>query len=215
MLYLLLGEDVSQKDKKIQEIKNLFEILKESLNFDFDSLDGNKLSPADLKKTLNILPVIAPKRLVVIKSIEKLSAQNQKIILDFLDSAPKNLVLILDSFKGDLSNQFIKKIEKKAKKEVFGHKKEKTVFDVTNMMQRRNYVDSLNNLNELYQNGMHPLQVMGSLAWFWGKNKDKVSKAKFIEGYDVLNQTDLNIKRTKMPPEQAVEACVVKLISIM
>ena len=55
------------------------------------------------------------------------------------------------------------------------------------------------------------LQLMGGLVWFWGKLKQRISAEKFKKGLLHLQEADLNIKRSRIKAEYALEVLVVKL----
>ncbi len=70
-------------------------------------------------------------------------------------------------------------------------------------------------LNELLEEGIHPLQIMGGLLWFWGKEKFRLKGDRYNKGLLVLQEADLNIKRSRLLPEHAIEVVVVKLCSLL
>ena len=81
MIYLLLGDENALKSQKIDELKKKYIGSNDEIQFDYETLDGNKLDPADLKKSLMSLPVVAKRRVVILHTCQKLSDQNKKIIL--------------------------------------------------------------------------------------------------------------------------------------
>ena len=83
MVYCFLGEDTPAKDQKILEIKRKYLSSPDSLTFDWEILHANKLDPADLKKSLVTLPVLAAKRIVAVRLAEKLSPANKDLIREF------------------------------------------------------------------------------------------------------------------------------------
>jgi len=221
MLYLLLGNDIQAKDQQIQKIKKETVPSKEAREFDWDTLYAAKLDAEELQKTLKNLPVTSGQRGVVIRNIESLSPANKNYILEFLSTKPDYLKLILES---DFSSKgtarraptFIEKIKKQAKTMCFDSKdSQHNVFDVTNQIARRNSAGALKTLTQMFDEGTHPLQIMGGLLWFWGKEKNKISKENYQRGLNDLQETDLNIKRSRMAPEQAMEVLVVKLTELI
>ncbi|MDP8212209.1 MAG: hypothetical protein P9X22_02815 [Candidatus Zapsychrus exili] len=215
MIYFLLSEDTQLKDKKIDEIKKKYLPSKEALQFDFIIIHGIKLDPAELKKALIQLPSVSENKVVVIRSVEKLSAQNKDIVLNFIDTKYDAIILVLDSNSPDLDNAFTKKISKQAEVLRLKSNVKSNVFDMTNAIGFNNPKKALKLLFELISNGDHPLQIMGALVWFWGKKRSKVSKENFKKGLLVLQEADLNIKRSRLNPEIAVEIAVVKLCSLL
>jgi len=211
MIYLFTGDDNSIKNKKINEIKE--EVLKtsEAVNFDYELLYSDKLHGDDLKKALLALPVVSKKRVVVLKTIQKLSPKNKEIVLKFFDSEQDHLIFILDTDQSDLNNSFIKKIKNKARVFNVSPGPSENVFAMTNAMTARNPVEALKILSRLLSGGDHPLQIMGALVWFWGRMKNRLSQANFKKGLEVLKEADLNIKRSRLRPDYTLEKLVVSL----
>ncbi len=58
---------------------------------------------------------------------------------------------------------------------------------------------------------VHPLQIMGALVWYWGKEGKACGKERFERGLKALEEADLNIKRSRLEPQYAVEKLVVEL----
>ena len=58
MSYLFLGNDRPLKDQKINEFKKKYLAQEDALHFDYALLWGNKLDPKELKKSLQVLPVV-------------------------------------------------------------------------------------------------------------------------------------------------------------
>jgi DNA polymerase III delta subunit len=51
-------------------------------------------------------------------------------------------------------------------------------------------------------------------VWYWGKEGRMLAKTKFERGLQALEEADLNIKRSRLNPEYAVEKLVVELMSL-
>ncbi|MFC1510233.1 hypothetical protein ACFL49_01050 [Candidatus Omnitrophota bacterium] len=215
MIYYLCGEDIQAKDDKIQEIKNQHLSTLEAQKFDFQSIHAARLTPATLKKSLIEIPAVALSRVVVLRGIEKLTDQNKALITDFIDQKQKQPVLILDTDKVPGKNKFFDYLNKTTKAFRFTNNVSGNIFDVTNAMERRNTVEALKRLNALLEQGEHPLQLMGGLVWFWGRAKSRVSRDVFKKGLLFLQEADLNIKRTRMKSEAALEVLIVKLCSLL
>jgi len=212
MIYLFLGEDREAKEQKIAEIKKKCLPSNDASKLDFESLHGSKIDPPELKKSLIALPAVSCKRLILIRTVEKLNTQNKKILLDFIQSENEHAVLILDSDEASPKNSFLSKISAVAKVMRFGSGMvKKNVFDMTSAMENRDSPRALKILANLMSGGDHPLQIMGGLVWFWGKSKNRLSADQFKKGLLVLQEADLNIKRSRLKPEYAVEMAVTKL----
>ena len=215
MNYLLLGDDSFSKDKKIAEFKKKFFPQPNALHFDFETLYGLKLEAETLKKALVTLPAVATQRLIVIRQVHKLSAQNQELILDFLKKKEKYVVLILDSEEAEPTTAFLGKCAKACEVLPFSKAISQNVFDMTNAMGRRQMADALGILSNLLNSGIQPVQIMGGLVWFWGKSRVRLSPKKFKQGLEALQEADLNIKRSRLKPDNALEVVVVKLGSLL
>jgi hypothetical protein len=154
--------------------------------------------------------------LILIRAVEKLNTQNKKIILDFMQTENPHAVVILDLDGALPQNNFFSTITNSAKAMCFGRGTAKeNVFDMTRAMENRNSSDALKILDQLLNEGNHPLQIMGGLVWFWGKSRNRLSGAQFKKGLVVLQEADLNIKRSRLKPEYAVEIAVTKLSSLI
>jgi DNA polymerase III delta subunit len=52
---------------------------------------------------------------------------------------------------------------------------------------------------------------MGALVWYWGKEGKTLGQERFERGLKALEEADLNIKRSRLNPQYAVEKLVVEL----
>lgn len=210
MIYLLKGDDHQAKEQKIDELKNKILSHPDARRFDYDNLDAAKVSPEELKKSLMTLPVLVKQRLVLIRQIQKAGTQNQNILIDFANAQNDYCIIIGDCTESSQKG-FLNKLEMKAKVLEFGGKKKLNVFDMTNAIAARNPREALSLLGNLLSEGNHPLQLMGGLVWFWGKSKTKISPVNFQKGLKELQEADLNMKRSRLPQEYALEVLVTKL----
>jgi len=212
MIYLFWGENKAAKEERIAEIKKRNLTSADAFNLDYESLHGSKLDPATLKKALIALPAISKRRFILIRAVEKLNAHNKQIILDFIQIKNQHAVLILDLDEALPKNSFFTKIAEIAEAVCFGRgAAQESVFDMTRALEGKNSPGALKILNQLLEGGNHPLQIMGGLVWFWGKSKNRLTKDQFKKGLLVLQEADLNIKRSRLKPEYAVEIAVTKL----
>jgi len=222
MHYLFLGEDSLAKDQQIELIKKQVlsvvdskHSLTDALNFDFQIVYADKLDAADFKKELITLPAIAKQRLLVVRHIHKLSPYNKDLIIEFLKDDPGFISIIFDTYEAEVKNAFFKNLEKFTKVTTFKSRIKQNIFDLTNTIAAKDAKGALEILNSLLSKGDHPLQIMGVLVWFWGRNRNRVSRDKFHAGLRYLQEADLNIKRTRLGSENAVELVVVKLCSLI
>ncbi len=214
MIYLLLGEDLSLKDAKISQIKSSLFKNAQALNFDFDNLDANCLLADTLKKSLITLPVMSAKRLIVLRNIHKLKVSDIDVLIHFVQEPLDHADVILESsetsFKGEL-----KSIENYCAVSVFAGEKPGNVFDMTKLIKSGRLKEAMLMLNSFYKQGSHPLQIMGALVWFWGKEGRVLSQEKFELGLHALEEADLSIKRSRLDPEYAVEKLIVELTGLL
>src|SRR3989338_5471392 len=214
MAYFLLGQDRVAKDAKIVELRKTLLPL-EALEFDYEVLYAHKLDSDDLQKALIAFPAVASQRLVVIRESHRLDPHHKKLILDFFSKKNNKTVLIFDSDEWGPTDSFVKSLSPWVKVMHFARGQEFNVFDMTRAIGQRPPEEALKILAMLLGDGVHPLQLMGGMVWFWGKSRDRLSKEKFKKGLAVLQEADLNIKRSRLKPEYAVEVAVVKLSSLV
>jgi DNA polymerase III delta subunit len=211
MIYLLLGEDLPAKDAKIVEIKNkLFKQTPEALAFDFDNLDAKELEENALKKALLTLPVIAPHRLIVVRQIHKLKTADMKVLLGYCQKPASHCDLILESSESTLKGD-LKDLPMYAKGMVMGKPEGASVFDMTKLISAQRSGEALKMLDGFYRANVHPLQIMGALVWYWSKEGKGCGKERFERGLKALEEADLNIKRSRLEAQYAVEKLVVEL----
>ncbi len=211
MIYLFLGDDLPAKDAGIAEIKNkFFKNSQEALNFDFDNLDARELGTDTLKQAFLTLPVIAPHRLIILRQVHKLKSADIQVLINFCQKPAKHCDVILEStenmLKGDL-----KDLTLLSKVVVMARPEGPNVFDMTKLITANRSNEALKMLDGFYREDVHPLQIMGALVWYWGKEGKLLGKERFERGLKALEEADLNIKRSRLNPQYAVEKLVVEL----
>ena len=211
MIYLFLGDDLPAKDAGIAEIKNkFFKNFQEALNFDFDNLDARELGTDTLKQAFLTLPVIAPHRLIILRQVHKLKSADIQVLINFCQKPAKHCDVILEStenmLKGDL-----KDLTLLSKAVVMARPEGPNVFDMTKLITANRSNEALKMLDGFYREDVHPLQIMGALVWYWGKEGKLLGKERFERGLKALEEADLNIKRSRLNPQYAVEKLVVEL----
>lgn len=211
MTYLFLGEDRRAKDEKIGELKKKILIPPPSFQFDYEVLYASKLEAPTLKKALMNLPAIAKKRLTIIRDGHRLTPHHQGIIIEFLEKSYTHAVLILDSDEWDPKNTFVKKIRRMVEIVEFSSARKLDVFDLTRAVESQKGTEALKILDQLLSGGIHPLQILGTLVWSWKKSRGRFSSHHFERGLLALQEADLNIKRSRLKPEYAVELLVIRL----
>jgi len=188
---------------------------KDSAHFDFELLYADKLDADDLKKALVSLPAVSKKRVVMVKTIEKLKEPHQKIIANFLAQKDAPVALILESDQTQIKGTFINDVRRIAKTVVYQDKVRQNVFDMTKAMESRRPVEALKILSDILDEGDQPVQIMGALVWFWGKKRNAVTPKRFQRGLECLQEADLNIKRSRLQPGYALEKLVISLVGLL
>lgn len=211
MTYLFIGRDVQKKDDRLAELKTKLFKDPSALAFDHELISAHKLDSDDLKKALLAIPHLAPQRLVVLRQCEKLNEHNREIVLEFVFQASTTVTLVLDYDEMDTRSAFFAKLKPLVQMVQFGQEKSLNVFDMTRAISSRDASGALKMLHELMDGNTHPLQIMGGLVWFWSKEREHLSAERFQKGLAVLQEGDLNIKRSRIKPEHAVEKVVVEL----
>ena len=214
MIYLFIGENTPAKQEQITSLKAKWDGPKDSLGFDYEVIYGHHLDPKDLKKSLLSLPAIAAQRLIFIHECEKLNEHCKEILLEFITAKPKHAILILDCFTLSEKDSIWTKICSCAKVYEAPKVVKQNVFDLTNKMTAGRSAEALKILDGLFDDGLHPLQIMGGIVWAWGNERRRVSAKQYEKGLRDLQEADLNIKRSRLKPEQALEVLVVKLASL-
>jgi DNA polymerase III delta subunit len=212
MTYLFIGRDLQKKDAKLAELKTKLFKDASALPFDYEVLSAHKLDSDDFMKSLLALPHLAAQRMVVIRQCERLNEHNRDIIFEIISQDAKTLVVVLDFDELDIKSAFFSKLRPHVQLVNFGgDNKVINVFDVTRAISSRDTAGAVRILNELIGNNTHPLQIMGGLVWYWSKERDHLSAGRFQKGLEILEEGDLNIKRSRLRPEYAVEKVVVEL----
>ena len=211
MTFLLIGRDLQKKDTKLSELKSKLFKEASAVTFNSDIVSAHKLDSDELTKTLKAIPHLAGQRLVVLRQCEKLSEHNRDIILEFVIQDSKTVVLVLDYDEIDMRSAFFTKLRPLVELIQFGQEKSLNVFDMTRAISSRDAAGALKMLQELMDGNTHPLQIMGGLVWYWSKEREHLSTERFQKGLAVLQEGDLNIKRSRLKPEHAVEKVVVEL----
>ncbi len=213
MVYLFLGDDLARKDSQIFSLKKAFFKDPQAVVFDHESLDAVTLPVDVLKKSLITLPVLSAKRLVVVRNVHKLKAADIAVLSAFLKKPLGHVDLVLESAEVALKGE-LKGHAASCRTAVFSTASPGNAFDMARLMTAGKAKEALKMLNDLYDHGTHPLQVMGALVWHWGQEGRALGAEKFERGLRALEEADLNIKRTRLKPEYAVEKVVVELMAI-
>ncbi len=215
MVHLLTGEDIAAKDQKIAEWKDKIFSSKAASLFDYERLDGADIDAQQLKEALWAMPAVGLKRLVVLSRVHKLDTPSKKILLEFIAQNRTDVDLVVDAGGVDTNSSFLKQLMVGAQIYQTPAPPRQNVFAVTHALSNHDHVQACRILSSLFSGGEHPLQIMGGLVWFWGKLRFKLSKENFHQGLRMLQESDLNIKRSHLNAQHALELLVVKLSTII
>ncbi len=98
-LYLIVGEEDLLKDTALAALKAA--VLGGGDEFNFDLFYGDETSGADILACASEIPVFAERRLVVVKTAEKLAAREGEALLDYLKEPVETTTLVFVSPKLD------------------------------------------------------------------------------------------------------------------
>ena len=214
-IIIIIGEDPRPKEKQLAALKEKWLTSSDALKLDYESLDAHKLSHRALQEALLALPAVAARRLVILRNCQQLTKPVKDVLAAYAAAPFKHLILVLEADRLSATDPFIKKFHKKADIFDFSGKAKQNVFDMTKAMSARRAPEALRILSELLSEGDQPLQMMGALVWFWRKTKDRLSAVRYAEGLQYLQEADLNIKRSRLRPDYALELVVVKLTGLL
>ena len=213
-VYLFLGDDWVSKQRRISRIKQ-DSVKKDSLNFNIDTFYADEISSDQLKNGLYTLASIGGKRILVVKKIEKLSARDKKLILDFIEKPNPGCILILETeICSAEKDSFLKRVSKLASTvNLKTVKREENVFDLCRMVAQKKNTSALRVLSNLLLSGQKPLKILGGISWYWTNKNITPNPQALKRDIDLLLKTDTNIKTGKIDPRFALEFLVLRLAS--
>jgi DNA polymerase III subunit delta len=98
-IYLILGEEDLLRDRAVAVLKEA--VLGESGDFNYDLFYGDEAGGADIVTCASEMPVFAERRLVLVKTAEKLSAREGEVLLPYLVRPMETTTLVFVSPKLD------------------------------------------------------------------------------------------------------------------
>lgn len=98
-LYLVVGEEDLLRDSALALLKAA--VLGDSGEFNYDLLYGDEASGPDIRNCASEMPAFAERRLVVVKTAEKLSAREGDALLDYIKAPVDTTTLVFVSQKLD------------------------------------------------------------------------------------------------------------------
>ncbi len=99
-LYLVVGEEDLLRDYAIAALKRVV-LGSDGDEFNYELFYGDEASGSDIQNSVAAVPVFAPRRLVVVKSAEKLTARDGDLLLDCVQNPVESTTLVFVSPKLD------------------------------------------------------------------------------------------------------------------
>ncbi len=124
-IYLLTGDPLLKESFIEDLIKK--HIPEEAREFNVDTLKGEDITPTSLLQRANTLPLLSPRRLILIKEIEKLKKEEQEKFVKILNQIPPSTILVFSvTNTQEISSEFLRKLKNLAvvRHFAFSHKKE-------------------------------------------------------------------------------------------
>lgn len=207
-LYLLIGDNEPPKLNKIENLKK--ETLSgETLEFNLEVLSAKELNLRLLEESLLRLPVKANKRLLIIRNIDELPKDCREKIISYVSKPHPWITLVLE---GKSLDKDIEQIANCAQTLYFRKAGSYDVFALGRAIDNKNQVLALDILSDLLLRGEKVQKILGGLIWHWENTERYLSQEKTKNGFEVLLEADLNIKRSLLKPNIALELLVVKLM---
>ncbi|MFO7892001.1 MAG: DNA polymerase III subunit delta [bacterium] len=112
-IYFFFGDEDYLIDKLIDLIrKKVVDLQTKDFNYDF--LYSDDVSGQDIINLTSSLPMMADYRLVIIKSIQKLSTSDKKILEKYIDNPVNSTILVLTANRIDRRKRIYKNLVKKS-----------------------------------------------------------------------------------------------------
>ena len=86
--YLILGEDGAQREARWAALRQQAVPTEDARKFDCDLLYADKLDPLAFRETLLALPVLSPRRFILLHDAHKLKPRHRELLLDFVQGRP-------------------------------------------------------------------------------------------------------------------------------
>src|ERR1044071_8966105 len=234
-LYLLLGDDDSEKSAVATEFA---EMVDEGLRaFSVDRLFGAEIKADDLFEAAATLPMMAPRRIVIVFDAERLlipkregkaadaeqeglegfvkaRAEKDKVPLDA--AAVRALVeragIDIVRLRGGLERVALyaigqSKITADDVTQVVAATAEATNFGIANAIEQNDAAEALRELALALDGGAQPFFLLGQLRWV----AEKMPRARLKDAIDAVFRTDEAIKSSGGEPRILLERLVVEL----
>lgn len=212
MIYLFIGEDEISKKIKLDLIK------KENLNAGFDSFNfqvvfAKELNLIELEEYFYKYPFKEKKTILVIKEVENLSQDSKQFLLNYINNPSDQILLILDIYQFDARDKFINNLVNDKHIKVFNFKRSfyPSVFSLGSLINQKKPQEALAILNELILQKTQAQKIIGGLRYQW--EKESLGIKEKARRFNLLLETDVNIKTGRVKEAIALEILLVKLCS--
>lgn len=218
-LFIFLGSDEREKQKR-QELlsKKMFPPDLKDLNYTVLYGDEKQLKPAELKEALTCLPTEGvKKRLVVIKTANKLSKAHQEILIQEAGAVHSRTIVILDIPETKGSEAFVSEFSKLGAEVVrFKSESASNVFDLGRAILARQPETALIILSELLLSREKAEKILGAIFWQWERlyADKRLTENVYKRGLKLLLDSDKKLKSSSSVfarENLILEALVVKL----
>lgn len=108
-VYLFAGEEIFFKQEAIKRIEKVL-LPEESKQFNYHRYLASDTPPETIIETLNTLPFLAEKRLVIVEDIDEWKEAEENVFLSYLDKPSGNSCALLTTKRLDYKNPIYKKI---------------------------------------------------------------------------------------------------------
>ncbi|MDD4899122.1 MAG: hypothetical protein PHT31_00015 [Candidatus Omnitrophica bacterium] len=210
-IHLFIGTDSLSKDTQLNKIKESL-LIKQTADFNLDTLYGRELALKDFQEKILLLPVKAKKRILLVRQAQALKSEIKDFILKELKSLQKRIVLVLDFDHQEPKDDFVRKLKNFAQISYFGSVKLPDTFGLNRHIESGQLDAALRVLNELLTHGEKAERIMGGLRYAWERDIRRPLELK--RKLKLLLNCDLEIKRGKLKAELALEKLVIALCSL-
>lgn len=108
-LYLLLGEEIFLGDEALKAVKE--NSLKEgAVDFNYDSFYSSEVSAAQIRDTVEMLPMMCERRVVVVKNVHQYKDKDWDVLMPLLERPVDSTVFVLMADKMDKRKKYAKKL---------------------------------------------------------------------------------------------------------
>lgn len=110
-LYMIFGEELYLVDESIKVIKE--NVLREgAVDFNYDCFYGTEVAPSQIRDTVEMLPMMCERRLVILKSAQQLKEKDWEALIPILERPVDSCVFVIVADKLDKRKKYVKQIQK-------------------------------------------------------------------------------------------------------